>query len=828
VTALLDRPAETSGAAEGGAPARRAVMRWALRLFRREWRQQLLVLTLITVAVAATILGAAIGTNTPLPANAGFGSANALINLPGNDPHLAAGIAAIRAHFGTVDVIENQTFATGLVTGAQLRAQNPDGAYGQPMLALVSGHYPHGPGEVDLTSGLASSFRIGTGDTWHIDGRALRVTGIVENPQNLLDAFALVAPGQVTRPTQVTVLLHATPLGIATFNLPPGATALQPQPPSGLTPALIALVFAIVGLFFIGLVAVAGFTVLAQRRLRWLGVLSSLGATDKHIRLVMVANGAVVGVVGAVLGGAIGLALWIPYAPYFGTHADHRVAWSNLPWWLVGLAMALAVVTAILASRQPARAVAEVPVVAALSGRPAEPKQSRRSARPGLIALAIGVLLIVFSGNLLGGSGSGGSSTLDGLLGLLAMIVGLVLLAPVIIGAIAPVARRVPIAARIAVRDLARYRARSGAALAAAILAVFIAMLIALLTTDRFNEPLDPVGPNLAPNQLVVYTPANDQATSSAWMLPTAQQARAGRSTTATIAAELGTRDVLPLTGPVAPTDLALEQVKAGSEQGTIDIYVATPALLRHYGIKASAISPGTVLITSRPGLQGAPDLLLQYGNFQLPNPVLKYLPAPSVQTLASLPADLSGPNLLITASAAARLGLRQAAVAWLIQTPRSLDSVQINSARRVAAAAGLTIETKNETPSLNEVRDTATAVGILVALGVLAMTIGLIRSETAGDIRTLTATGASARTRRGIVAATSGMLGLLGALTGTVVAYLAVLAGSWHELLAGHLSVFPWPDLGAVLVGLPAAAAAGGWLLAGREPRAIAHRPLE
>jgi hypothetical protein len=31
----------------------------------------------------------------------------------------------------------------------------------------------------------------------------------------------------------------------------------------------------------------------------------------------------------------------------------------------------------------------------------------------------------------------------------------------------------------------------------------------------------------------------------------------------------------------------------------------------------------------------------------------------------------------------------------------------------------------------------------ILIALGVLAMTVGLIRSETAGDLRTLTAAGA-------------------------------------------------------------------------------------
>jgi putative ABC transport system permease protein len=797
MTAVLDRPTETGG----GVPARRAVLRWALRLFRREWRQQLLVLTLITVAVAATIFGAAVGTNLPLPANAGFGSANALVNLPGNDPHLASEIAAVKAHFGTVDVIENQVFATGLVTGAQLRAQNPAGAFSSPMLSLVRGHYPHGSGEVDLTSGLASAFRVGIGSTWHIDGRALRVTGIVQNPQNLLDTFALVAPGQVTRPTQATVLFDATPLSFATFNFPPGSTPLRPQPPSGLTPAVIALAFAVVGLFFIGLVAVAGFTVLAQRRLRSLGILSSLGATDKDVRLVMVANGTVVGVVGAVLGGAIGIGAWIPYAPYFGTSADHYVPWTSLPWWLIGVAMALAVVTAILASRQPARAVADVPVVAALSGRPVEPKQSRRSPRPGLIVLAVGLVLLVFSG---GTNGGGGSSVFDTLAGVLVTIAGLVLLAPVIIGQVARVARHVPVAGRIAV------------------------MLITLLSTNRFTEPLDYTGPNLPPNQLAVYTPGNYPGSSSGDTLPSSRQRQAGQATTAKIAAALGTRNVLPLTSAVAPTDTGLEQVGVGGGQGTIDIYVATPALLRHYGIKASAISPGTVLITSRPGLQGTPNLLLQYGNFLEQNPVVKFVPSPSIQTLASLPTDVSDPNLLIMASVAARLRLRQATVGWLIQAPRSLTPVQISSARRVAEAAGLTIETKNGTPSLNEVRNDATGAGILVALGVLAMTIGLIRSETSGDIRTLTATGASARTRRGITAATAGALGLLAALVGTVVAYLAVIASSWSELLAGHADLLPWLDLAAVLVGLPVVAAAGGWLLAGREPRAIAHQPLE
>jgi putative ABC transport system permease protein len=795
-------------------------MRWALRLFRRQWRQQLLVLTLITVAVAGTIFGAALGTNTPLPANAGFGSAQYLVNLPGSDRHLAADIAAIKAHFGPIDVIENQTFATGLAQGAQLRTQDPGGVYGRPMLALVNGRYPHGPDEVAMSSPLASAFNLRIGDTWHADGRALRVVGVVENPQNLLDEFALLAPGQLRTPDQVTVLFDATPLSVAAFNFPRSGL-LTPPPPSGLAPAFIALAFAVVGLFFIGLVAVAGFTVLAQRRLRSLGVLSSLGATDKNVRLVMVANGALVGVVGAVAGAVIGLAAWIAYAPHFGISADHRVVWTNLPWWLVGLAMVLAVVTATLASRQPARAVAEVPVVAALSGRPVEPKQTQRSPRPGLALLGLGVVLLVFS------AGTSSSSQFDTLGGLLATIAGLVLLAPIVISRVATVASATPIAVRIALRDLARYRARSGAALAATSLAILIAMLVTLLASNRYADPLDYLGPNLPSDQLAVFTPGNNPATSSGEVPPTARQLEAGQATAASIAASLGTRDVLPLTAAVAPTNVLLQQVGGRHEIAQVS-YVATPALLRHYGISPGSIDPDTLFITSRPGLEGTSNLLLQYGNFMLPNPALRAVPYPKIQTLGSLPSDVSDPNLLITESAASQLQLHQATVGWLLQAPRPLTGLQINSARRVAAAAGLTIETKNDAPSIDVVRNYATAAGILIALGVLAMTIGLIRSETSGELRTLTATGASGRTRRNITAATAGTLGLLGAVLGTVIAYLAVLASSWQELLAGHASLLPVLDLLLVLVGLPVAATIGGWLFAGRQPPAIAHQPLE
>ena len=64
----------------------------------------------------------------------------------------------------------------------------------------------------------------------------------------------------------------------------------------------------------------------------------------------------------------------------------------------------------------------------------------------------------------------------------------------------------------------------------------------------------------------------------------------------------------------------------------------------------------------------------------------------------------------------------------------------------------------------------------MLLALGILAMTVGLIRSEAAGDVRTLTATGASSATRRMLTAATAGGLAILGVALGTAGAYAAVV----------------------------------------------------
>jgi putative ABC transport system permease protein len=199
------------------------------------------------------------------------------------------------------------------------------------------------------------------------------------------------------------------------------------------------------------------------------------------------------------------------------------------------------------------------------------------------------------------------------------------------------------------------------------------------------------------------------------------------------------------------------------------------------------------------------------------------------IQQVGALPSGTSAPNTVITEHAIHQLGLQTTASGWLIQTPHPPTAAQITNARLTAAAAGLTVETKSSAPSSSEIINWATVFGILLALGILAMSVGLIRSETASDLRTLTATGAGGSTRRTLTAATAGALALLGAVLGTLAGYVACIAYSWDNPLDGlsELSAVPTGNLLIILVGMPLIAAAAGWLLAGREPSAIAHQPI-
>ena len=845
-TALRERPAE-AGTANGGVPARRAVIRWSWRMFRREWRQQTLVLALIVVALAATVVGAAVATNTPPPAGAGFGTAQDMATLPGG-PHLAGQIAVLQQHVGRVDVIENQTVAIpGSINTYDLRAQDPHGAFGQPMLSLVSGHYPAGPGQVAVTQGVATTFNLRIGDMWHQGGQVRQVTGIVQNPQSLLDEFALVAPGQVSTPSQVTVLFTAprgkNPASIGSLSqyVVTRHDAVASNP---LNPETIVLALATVGMLLIALVAVGGFTVLAQRRLRSLGMLGALGATDRNIRLVVRANGVLVGVVGALAGTVLGLAVWLAYRPRLESSAHHLIGPFQLPWIVIGPAMALAVVATYFAASRPARAITRIPIVAALSGRPAPPKQVHRSALPGVVLFVIAAALLSYSGK----SNGNGGGALELILGIVLLIVAIILLAPFCLVILARSraarpdrdtpgpARPGPLPGPVGLGpvghqprrlhrrpglrpDRAAVRERPG-----------------LRRAERGLEPdhrvhagrrpgrrrpgqrtgrIQPIRHRQHPAGPGGGRPEHRQGP----RLEHRHRTRPGRR----LAAARRGRAFLVRPGL---------RGHAPAPAGLRDQGVRRQPRRRHPDHAARAVRPvrrcssSTAPRATRPGGHGPQDV----GSTSYPCPKGQCLANPVIQQVGALPSGTSAPNTVITEHAIHTLGLHTSASGWLIQAPHPPTAAQITDARLTAGAAGMTIETKSSTPSSAEILNYATAFGIALALGILAMTIGLIRSETARDLRTLAATGASSFTRRELTAATAFALALGGAVLGTVAAYVAAVGYAWDNPLDGlsELSSVPARQLLFILVGMPVVAAVVGWLLAGREPSAMSRQPLE
>lgn len=807
----------------GGLPAARAVGRWAWRLFRREWRQQSLVLVLVSVAVATTVFGLLLAANSPPPGDARFGGADYLITLPGSDPTLTADIAEIGQRYGAIDVVSHQSIPVpGSVTPVDVRAADPNGVFTASRLRLDAGRYPTEPTEIAVTAGVLDEFGLTVGGTWSGGGATWTVVGLVENPLNLLDDFALVDPNALASPARVTVLAAASPGSHAGGLNIEGSNFEVRQSDYGATAEATVLTLGAVGLLFVGLIAVAGFAVMAQRRLRSLGLLGAMGATAGNMRMVFVANGAIVGLTSAVAGAGVSLLAWTGLAGGLETVLQHRIDRANVPWLPVVAAMLLATVTSIVGSWWPARTAARTPVVRALESRPSPPHGAHRLAIPGALALVAGLFLVT--------RGTATQPTFWAL-GILLAAAGVLLIAPLGPTLLARSSGRAPVAMRVALRDLARYRGRSGAATAAVSLSVGIAVAITVsLGAAQQAASAAASGGNLPDNQIAVWL-SSEGRVSPVPNLAEAQTQEA-RDTVNALAGTLGAVASVPLEAAVEvggsgqpeydPAKFGLpvpvtRDGKPGTEyhdEDAINLYVATPELLRYLGLAATDIGEGVDLVTSHASLDEYDLIPFRVDNW-----------TPSVQH-ADLPTYTSDPNTLITARAMEHFGLVAAPVGWIIELDHPVTLAEREQARSVAAAAGLSSETRPLQSDLDRLRLQIILGGLALAVAVLAMTAGLIRSETASDLSTLAATGAGSGIRRALTAATASALAVVGGTVGTVGAYAVLI--TWHRHDLSVLTPVPWLDLALAVVGLPLAAWAVGWMVSGREPDATSRRRLE
>jgi putative ABC transport system permease protein len=507
----------------------RTALRIARREARRSRGRSLLVVAMIAVPVLCLSFAAVTYDMLTLTgtekADRTMGTADARIQWPSHSPVLqypdpyggfyaqdpraeqAGGADAARA--GTqaelLAALPAGSNALSLRRGS-VRMRTVDGI-GEPNAIVVDATSPLTNGYVDILEGRAPSAtsevalteqamqRLGAtigGTVTNADTNSkYTVVGRVEFP-SLLEEVVLFGPQpdaaglQKWFRTNEDALLVKTPdpitweqvvrLNQMGMVIASRAVYLDP-PPDSEVPLLVArdlvnteqlaLVVLVAGLALLEIVLLAGpaFAVSARRRQRQLALVAANGGTPAHVRRIVLADGVVLGLVGAGVGIVTGIASAVVARPWVEEILAHYRAggYRVFPTALIAIAT-LAVVTGVLAALVPAFITARQSVVAALSGRRGITRSKKRWIALGIVMVAIGGLITI--------AGTTQTNATVILAGLVLGELGLVFCTPALVGLVARIGRALPLAPRIALRDAARNRAAAAPAISAVMAAV--------------------------------------------------------------------------------------------------------------------------------------------------------------------------------------------------------------------------------------------------------------------------------------------------------------------------------------------------------------------
>ncbi|MFL0024650.1 FtsX-like permease family protein [Streptomyces sp. NBUL23] len=402
-------------------------------------------------------------------------------------------------------------------------------------IELTDGAYPRARDEIAATEEFIASAGLSIGDRVTVRGPdlAYTLTGAVELPADLKADSLYAVPGSVIAPWQKTadrdknVLPPQASAPDWLVQAPPGAgvtwkdvlaandkgvlvvsreVVLDPPPDSEVPmaammggsyndteKALTAATLTVAAMAVLEIVLLAGpaFAVGARRSRRQLGLVGSCGGSRGQVRAVVLAGGAVLGGVGAVVGVGAGFGLTALFRPLIEEYAGSRFGEVTVrPWEILGIAL-LGLVTGVLAALAPAIVAGRQSVLESLTGRRGTRRGSRVLPVVGVIALVAGVAVAVYGG-MNGDTNfvAGGSVLAE--LGVLGCI-------PVIVGFLGRLGRRLPLTPRIALRDAARNRGRTAPAVAAVMAAVAGSIAIATYTSSNAAEQAYDYTPNMTP-----------------------------------------------------------------------------------------------------------------------------------------------------------------------------------------------------------------------------------------------------------------------------------------------------------------------------------------
>jgi putative ABC transport system permease protein len=775
----------------------RGSWRIALRLARRDARRRPWRTALVMVLIALPVAGLVVGTGVLRTDYVSdetlrewqLGQADARLGLVGGSDESVPSpddvIAGLPAGSRALTVLDSQDVVPDR-RGDPYFLPIEDTPLADPMMEgrrlLRRGTAPNGPNEIAVSPAVLGDTGLDVGDSIRLArlGRDVRITGTVINPEHISAPLVIVG-APITSPSSNISVFVDLPPGMSSGVLSGDGTGFIESPfamssprDSELEQAAVAYILGGTAMVVAAIIIAAAFAVGARRQLRDLGLLSAVGADPARLTTVVVAQGAVLGALGAAAGIVLGLFGCALLAPHMERFLDHvSGGFDVVPLDLV-VALVLGVATSLAAAAFPARTASRIPTLAALAGRrPLEPVPPRLPIAGVVLA---GAGLVAIAGSV--SSPTIADSWQVALAGAVAVLLGGTATTPWLVGRLEPFAGRVRGMTRLAARGLARQRGRSGATAAAVMAAAALAVGGSTIMLSQEARDRRSYEPRLGTDQVLLNAMGTvpfdagisyDDGTTT---VPQAVVADVVGLLGDPIVANLGR--VVGTTGSPVTTEIALnsnsaelgELIGGGAEELAA---LAAPAGAAHVLERRGVVGLGDRTETRTMRLMAAVDTGAQEAAIDVP--ILE----------SERPELRVGLQIVMTPAKAAELGyeirpgrvlVRNAAPLTREERRAVVEAVDAHNPRNTSFEPVSAPQTfvyaeieSSYVPDSQAARAVFVAFSLLFSLLVVGIGLALAATEGAAERALLTALGAPPTARRRVTAHQAALLALLGGL---------------------------------------------------------------
>ena len=638
--------------------------------------------------------------------------------------------------------------------------------------------------------------------------------------------------------------------------LAPRAEALDPPPPpvdygTAVDPMGIAIAALVIGFGLIEVCLLAGtaFAVGARRQVRDLGLVAAAGGEARHVRRIVLAQGVVTGLIGSLV--ALPLVIVVVFLSRRWLERVNGALMGPLdvrPLELLPL-VGLGVLAGLAAAMLPAFTAGRLPVLDALNRRFKSTSLAARWPRVGLILFVAGCALAGLGSWLwlraeqnyqrsvdglsvqvtdqmvrVGDGPTGGPSTTPYVALLLTAFalaaLGLALLAPTLVATVARAARRLPLSARMGLRDAGRHRHRTGPAVAAIMGAVAGSVALAFWAVADHDYKDRTYSWSLPEGwvQVGLYTGEEDLAPAALGdisrlapeLLPVRDVVRASSAAVPLSGGSTGNEPsyssawAQPVAGGCPIPDRSGSNGMVGvADSATLALVFDTvPAAVKRALAEGKAVATDCALIGDgriafiHEGM--LQDVVSKSG---VPDPVT--MPA----VLAERPRYFGIPSILLPPASLDRLGLTAVHGQPIIATTRTPTKAEERAFSDALADrypdADVWVQVERGY-QLDDALVLAVLTGAcaFVTLVGTAIAVALSAAEARSDHATLLAVGADPRRRRTLAMAQAATVSLLGVGLGVVLGGIvgaAILGADIERPL-----LLPWPTLSQIVIGIP------------------------